>query len=184
MNKIRKFELRTKLSTANQKLFFKLFNLANKNDTTKKYVKLITLTTPNLFFTIYFTGFAYIFFNNANYNNTDILKYILIPLCTIIFSKIIRKNIFSKRPFEKFDIQSLVHHRGGNSMPSNHSASAFAIAISVINIANITHISAILIILAIITAISRVMAGVHFPLDVLAGAILAMIIGFIGFFVI
>lgn len=146
--------------------------------------KILTIAMPNLFFIMYLIGFLHIFLNIGNYTSKHIVNYILVPLLTIILSKILRKIISSRRPFEKFNINSLVYHRGGNSMPSNHSASAFAIAISIIYITNNLYLHITLIIFAIITALSRVLAGLHFPLDVLAGAILAFIVGFFCFFVI
>ena len=44
-------------------------------------------------------------------------------------------------------------------------------------------VGAILIVLAIFTGLSRVMTGVHYPVDVFLGWLIAIVIGCLGFFV-
>ena len=162
----------------NQKIFDILFSFGNRY---KKMTVFTTIYSCYLFFTMYLIGYIYIFLKFERYGYKGLLKYILIPLITIIIAKILRKNINSKRPFEKMDITSLVSHKGGNSMPSNHSASAMVLAMALTYI--MPKYFLFFIILGLITGISRVMAGVHYPIDVLFGFLLGLIIGALGFFI-
>ena len=162
----------------NQKIFDILFNFGNKH---KKLTIFITIYSCYLFFIMYLIGYFYIFFNFHQYGYKTLVKYILVPLITIIIAKILRKKIKSKRPFEKMNITSLVKHKGGNSMPSNHSASAMVLAISLTYI--IPQYAMFFIILAIITGVFRIIAGLHYPIDVLFGFFIGILIGVLGFFI-
>ncbi len=162
----------------NQKIFDILFNFGNKH---KKLTIFITIYSCYLFFIMYLIGYFYIFFNFKQYGYKTLVKYILVPLITIIIAKILRKKINSKRPFEKMNIVSLVKHKGGNSMPSNHSASAMVLAISLTYI--IPQYAMVFIILAIITGVFRIIAGLHYPIDVLFGFFIGILIGVLGFFI-
>lgn len=162
----------------NQKIFDILFNFGNKH---KKITVFITIYSCYLFFIMYLIGYIHIFLNFYKYNYKGVLKYVFIPLITIIIAKIIRKKINSKRPFEKMNITSLVKHKGGGSLPSNHSTSAMVLAISLTYIAPKYFI--IYIILALITGVSRIMSGLHYPIDVLSGFILGFTTGFLGFYI-
>lgn len=162
----------------NQEIFDRLFYFGNRH---KKLTVFVTIFSCYLFFILYALGYLYIFFNFNKFGYIDVLKYMLIPLATIVVAKILRKKINAKRPFEKMNIKSIVKHKGGNSLPSNHSASAMVLAIS------LTYIFPkgfyVFFILAMITGISRIMAGLHYPIDVLCGFILGAFMGIFGFFI-
>ena len=67
-------------------------------------------------------------------------------------------------------------HHSGSSFPSNHAANAFAAA--TILSAAIPGSGLLVYFIAFLVAYSRVYVGVHFPLDVFAGALLGLVIAF------
>jgi membrane-associated phospholipid phosphatase len=67
-------------------------------------------------------------------------------------------------------------HHSGSSFPSNHAANAFAGATVLSGAFPVA--TPLWFLIAILIALSRVYVGVHFPLDVLAGALLGWTIGF------
>jgi undecaprenyl-diphosphatase len=70
--------------------------------------------------------------------------------------------------------RALVHVPGGHSFPSGHSAIAFACA--GVLAWQAPRLAPALFVLAALIAWSRVYVGVHYPLDVLGGAVLGLLI--------
>lgn len=154
----------------NTNLFFIIFNNFNKNIFISRSFSIISKFSYYFFLIIYILGFVYIIFKN--YSITFISKYLYIPFLTLILNKILRKIFKIKRPFQKFNIGINSYHKINYGFPSNHSLSAISISFC-INYINSAFI--FIFIIAFFTGISRIVIGVHYPLDVLAG----FLVGFI-----
>ncbi len=122
---------------------------------------------------------VYLFFKGRVF---EALRVLTIPAVTFISITIIRKIINRPRPYEALGITPLItKNKIGESFPSRHAASVFIIALAFWSI-NIYFGIAILA-LGIIMCLSRVLAGVHYISDVAAGAVISIILGIFGFFV-
>lgn len=85
------------------------------------------------------------------------------------------KNIWVfPRPFTQGDVRLLIAHHADSAFPSKHSCAAFAIAFGIF--LKRKKIGVLFLALASLVAASRVVVGVHYPLDVLTGAVLGIII--------
>ncbi len=97
------------------------------------------------------------------------------------------KNIFLRfRPCHDPDLEGLVYivnnHCGGQyGFVSSHATNTFSLAVFVSFVLKNKWWSALLIVWAIIVSYSRIYLGVHFPLDVICGAILGILIAWIVF---
>lgn len=80
------------------------------------------------------------------------------------------------RPFEALSGISPMIHAQGFSMPSNHAATAFALAFI---LSRYYGKAPLFYAIAALIAISRVYVGVHFPGDVIAGSLLGIMIGYV-----
>ncbi len=112
-----------------------------------------------------------------------ILKVILVPLISFIAVSVFRRIVNAKRPSEIWDIEPLIDRKGsGCSFPSRHVFSIFILAMTM---AYFCLPAAIVMMAAgVFLAVVRVIAGVHFPRDVIAGAIIGIGLGLLGYWVI
>lgn len=97
------------------------------------------------------------------------------------------KNIFMRfRPCHDPDLEGLVYivnnHCGGQyGFVSSHATNTFSLAVFVSFLLKNKWWTSILIIWAIIVSYSRVYLGVHFPLDIICGAILGVLVALVDF---
>lgn len=113
--------------------------------------------------------------------NTIFLKITLVPLCTFMIVSVFRKVFNAQRPYEKYNITPLVaKDKKGQSFPSRHVASGFIIAMAFLYVDLITGI--IFLTISLIIAVTRVLAGVHFIKDVVAGALFSILMGSVFIF--
>lgn len=107
---------------------------------------------------------------------------ILAFVLNILLVNILVKNVVARpRPYEvaKFT-DLLVHKLSDNSFPSGHTSYAFTFA-TIVTLLNKNNALIIFTdILAVLMAFSRLYLYVHFPTDVLAGAVFGIIIGILA----
>lgn len=94
-------------------------------------------------------------------------------------SQIIGALAYRDRPFVALEaIENLIDRAASKSFPSDHAGISFALAFSVLSVAT-PRARVGLLLGATLVAIGRVLAGVHYPTDVLAGTVLAGIAWFV-----
>lgn len=92
-----------------------------------------------------------------------------------------RKRYNAPRPYECCAIAPLIARDGaGKSFPSRHAFSAFAIAASWF--AASAPVAVVLLAAAVVLAVCRVLGGVHFPRDVVVGALIGSATGALAAF--
>lgn len=122
----------------------------------------------------------------AKFKNKENLKKVaILALCALLFADliayIIKVVVQEPRPFMTLDdVRLLVYEKGMFSFPSGHATSTLAVVtIFVLKIRDLVekHFNAariLLILFAVIIMFSRIYCGVHYPFDVLAGAIIGI----------
>lgn len=110
-------------------------------------------------------------------------RVLLVPAASFIFVSALREIIRAKRPYEVLDIRPLIpKDRKGGSFPSRHAYSMYVIAVTFFYVCMPAGIA--LTALGLIMAYIRVIGGMHFPRDVIAGVILGTLSGVIGYYLI
>lgn len=92
-------------------------------------------------------------------------------LTSIIISNILKYSVNKPRPFETYNLIQKITDGGSPSFPSGHTSDAFALATAVSIIYPKWYVIAPSFLWAGAVGYSRMDLGVHYPSDVLAGAI-------------
>ncbi len=110
----------------------------------------------------------------------ELIRMIIVPLAVLIEVTVLRKIIKKPRPYEKYNTEPVIKREGkGESFPSRHTASAFIIAMCCIPVS--LCLTIVLSVVALMIALSRVLSGVHYISDVVAGAVISIVTGIIFF---
>lgn len=127
---------------------------------------------PLLIFISYPIAIIYLLFTNAN----ELAWSIAVPFGVFLCVTMLRVIIDEKRPYEVYGIKPAIKKSTrGKSMPSRHTASAFIIAITLFRVNSLW--GWIILCVALIISLTRILAGVHFIRDVVAGIILSAFFG-------
>ena len=87
-------------------------------------------------------------------------------------SQILTHASHEQRPFQSHPVHQLIAHSPGVGMPSDHATAAFAIAFGVMVFLS-RRAGLALTVLAVLIGVARVWCGIHYPGDILAGAVIA-----------
>jgi undecaprenyl-diphosphatase len=95
-----------------------------------------------------------------------------------LISHTIGRLVFRSRPFDSGGVQELLFHRPDYSFPSDHATVFFALAASFWFSGN-KRLGVTFFILATINALFRVATGLHWPSDIIAGAVIGIFTAYI-----
>ena len=90
-----------------------------------------------------------------------------------IFTELIRFFYNRPRPFSILGIETLISHSASHSFPSGHAAFAFTLALVVFLINKKR--GWFFLAAALLISLSRIMAGIHWPSDILASLIISLV---------
>lgn len=126
-------------------------------------------------YAIYIAGVVFLMFTDWE----KALKVIMITGASFVLLSVFREVFDSPRPYTVYNFEPIIKkEKKGKSFPSRHVFSAFVIAVTFMYINVWVGIAGI--VLGCLIAFGRVIAGVHFPKDVIAGALLGVIFGMAG----
>lgn len=106
-------------------------------------------------------------------------KVLFIPALSFVLVSAFRSRINLPRPYEVLDIVPIIDKdTSSKSFPSRHVFSVFIIATILYYISAPVGLSIMAI--GVLISLIRVLGGVHFPRDVIAGAMIGILCGVIG----
>lgn len=156
-------------------VFYGIFNFSIRHLFIGRTAVFITKLSSKLFYALYISVICLLLFKL----DIILVPFLLIPASTLVAVKLVRYLLFRPRPFVSLDIKSLIYHKNSSSFPSQHSSSAFVIAASVLYV--YYPLGIISLVVAFITGLSRVMVGVHYPSDIIVGALMGLTFAILGF---
>lgn len=148
-----------------------------------RYGEKIVVFINKLLTEIVYIAFFALLANLALHRDKDIIRIVLVTGISFVLVSVSRHFIDAERPYIKYNFAPLVQkEKKGESMPSRHVFSAFVIGVAFLymNVA----LGIIMLIIGTLMAVTRVVVGVHFPRDVIAGAVIGILSGTIGFYLI
>lgn len=106
------------------------------------------------------------------------LKALFVPASSFILLSFFRRKINRKRPYETFEMPPIIPKKTkGNSFPSRHVFSASIIAMTFLFVSPWSWLGVVFLCLSCLLAVVRVVSGVHYISDVLAGLLVAILWG-------
>lgn len=107
---------------------------------------------------------------------------LIVPLVSFVLLSLLRSQINAPRPYEVFNVEPVIpKDTRGNSFPSRHVFSIFVIGTTSLAVTPTPALGTIILVMGVLLAVVRVWSGVHFPRDVIAGALLGIAAGSITF---
>ena len=123
-------------------------------------------------YSVFIFGLAWVYYFRRD--RELFLRMFLAILITIAVVSAVKNIRVFPRPFTQENVRLLIAHHADSAFPSKHSATAFTIAFGIF--LKRKKIGVLFLALASLVAASRVVTGLHYPLDVLTGAVLGIII--------
>ena len=106
-------------------------------------------------------------------------QLMLAVVTVAIFTFCLKLLISRQRPFITYADVEKLSEGGSHSFPSGHTAEAFALATAILCLFKNRALSIVAFSWAIVIAYSRMALGVHYPSDVLGGAIVGCAVSFL-----
>ncbi len=160
----------------NYPVFYKQLSEPYREDGIEQMLNTFNDLITFLFYALYPLLLIYMYLNSRAY----LLKSILVPGISFLLISVFRIFFDRPRPYEAYDIDPLIKKSSsGHSMPSRHIFSCMVIAMTVLQINE--SIGILLLLAGLCEAYIRVLGGVHYLDDVVAGAVLGVLAGLIYF---
>jgi len=144
---------------------------------------MLMVTRKETWFPFYLVIVFYVF---KNYKSKSVLILVFMALTIIAsdqISVLIKETVQRLRPVHEPAIEHLVHNvlrKGGlHGFVSSHAANTFAIFIFTSKIFKNKSYFFLLFIWAILVSYSRIYSGVHYPLDIVGGAVLGWLLAIV-----
>jgi len=164
--------------------FQKINSLAFKNIF---FTRLMIFFAKDLIYILTFVAFIFIVFSFSKKRYRDCSWYIILSviLSRGVLTPLIREIFPRTRPFVNNEVNLLILNQASNSFPSGHTAFIFALSFAIFLYAfqkNLSsrekkyffNIGILFLVLSIIIGFARVFCGVHWPSDILVGALVGI----------
>lgn len=111
-----------------------------------------------------------------------LLRTVLVPGGSFMLLSIFRYVVNRPRPYEAFEVPPIIKKdTKGKSFPSRHVFSATIIAMTFLLVSPWNWIGVVFLIVSLLLAVVRVVSGVHYISDVVAGIVVAVFAAVVGY---
>lgn len=149
----------------------KMTEWAGGNPILKKAIVILGKTLPVLVMALYGATAIFLLVRGSH----KLLLFLAVPALCLIAVTVLRPLINRVRPYDRLGYPPLLNKESGKgkSFPSRHTASAFVVAAACLYLNPVY--GRVMLVLAVLIGATRVLSGVHYLSDVLAGAGFALL---------
>ena len=152
----------------NQQTYRKITDGIRRLENGEKIVQFINSIATKIVYMAYVVGIIILF----DEKNKGLARFVAVTAISFILVSIVRRFINSERPYTMYDFKPIIEkNKRGESI----------IGMAFLYIGEIP-LGIIVFVCGLIIAIVRVISGVHFPKDVIVGALVGILCGVVGFF--
>ena len=145
----------------------------------KKILFTVDKLATYLVFLAYVSGFFILVFGKTPLFSWRFLSFLGFPFLSLVCVLLLRVFIKRKRPYEQGVTPLIEKNSTGNSFPSRHTTSAFAIGVSLIPV--FLPLGILSLVCGLIFFYTRMVLGWHYPSDLLIGGVLGASLGALCF---
>ncbi len=153
------------------KLYMSVYNFVQKHRFLHKPIIFINKISPQIMMVLFYGLMPVLIISR----DIRIIAFAFFPLAELILVTKFRDKIDRPRPFDVLDVTPLENHSSGHSFPSLHCSSSFVITMALYYIH--PFVGSVGLIVSIFVAVSRLLSGVHYPSDIIAGIIIGTVFG-------
>ena len=152
--------------------FYNRISAPFRSQGTIRTIRYADLFLTGIMYVLYPLLVLYLLFSH----DERLIRTVLVPGISFVLVTVIRSLINRPRPYAAHQISPLIHKdKQGESMPSRHAFSAAVISMAFFRIMPWAGI--VLLVLSALECLIRVIAGVHYPSDVIIGFLAGVIAG-------
>ncbi|MCJ8014902.1 undecaprenyl-diphosphatase [Paenibacillus sp. KQZ6P-2] len=155
-------------------LDYQLFQSINEWASSASFLNPVMIFLAKDAFYLFFIGLLVYWFTRSDKNRRMVVESAIATCVGLGISFILGHLFYRDRPFVAHTVHQLIDHAVNASFPSDHAIGAFAIATSIALFRKKDGI--VWLILAGLIAFSRVWTGVHYPGDIVAGALIGVMV--------
>ena len=153
------------------KIYLSIYNFVKSHPSLHKPVIVVNDLSPKIMMVLFY-GMMPILVLTLD---PRIFAFAACPLVELLLVTKFRNKIDRPRPFDVLDVTPLEKHSSGHSFPSLHCSSSFVITMALFYIH--PYLGAAGLAVSVFVAVSRLLSGVHYPSDILAGIIIGLLFG-------
>ncbi|MFZ3011984.1 MAG: phosphatase PAP2 family protein [Minisyncoccia bacterium] len=155
----------------NNQIFFFFYNLAHRSEA---FDKVVIFTADTLPYLVVVLAGSFLLFYRKSWR--ELFLVFGSSGVAYVFSKILKILIHVDRPFIEFSNVQSLFFENGFAFPSTHAMFFATLAVSIFLLHK--KVGVLFIFFAFLIGMARIIAGVHFPFDILGGFILGAGISF------
>lgn len=155
--------------------YIKISDRIRKYKYGEKIIRQLNLFSTSIVYIIYILVVVFMIITKKY----DVVRIVVVTAVSFVGVSYFRKKFDAPRPYTVYNYEPIIKkEKEGNSFPSRHVFSAFVIATTFIYYNLVLGVC--LLVISCLIAMLRVIGGVHFPKDVITGAITGSICGVMG----